>query len=115
MWRGRSAMSSPQRIPVSMAVSTSSRYRSGIAVMRASYLPGVRVLVFFAMTLGSSVCSHGLVTMSWSRTARLKIECSMVWYLRIDRGDSPSPAALVTQSWTREPVIWYIGFLPKNG
>ena len=41
------------------------------------------------MTLGSSVCSHGLATISRSRTARLKIECSMVWYLRIDRGGQP--------------------------
>ena len=39
----------------------------------------------------------------------------MVWYLRIDRGDSPAAAAWVTQSCTREGVIWYISFLPKNG
>ena len=102
MWRGRSAISSPQRMPVSIAVSTRSRCRSGIAAMSRSYSAGVRVRDFRAMTLGSSVCSHGLATMSWSRTARLKIECSMVWYLRIDRGDSPSAAAWVTQSWTRE-------------
>ena len=83
--------------------------------MRVSYSAGVRVRVFLVMILGSSVCSHGLVTMSWSRTARLKIECSIVWYLRIDRGDRPSAAALVTQSWTRDGVIWCIGFFPKNG
>ena len=102
MCRGRRAMSSPQRMPVSIAVSTRSRCRSGIAVMSSVELVGVRVRDLRAMTLGSSVCSHGLATMSWSRTARLKIECSMVWYLRIDRGESPPAAAWVTQSWTRE-------------
>ena len=74
MCRGRSAISSPHRMPVSIAVFTSSRYRSGIAVMSRSYSVGVRVRVFRAMIFGSSVCSHGLATMSWSRTARLKIE-----------------------------------------
>jgi hypothetical protein len=53
--------------------------------------------------------------MSWSRTARLKIEWSIVWYFRIDLGDNPSAAALVTQSCTRNGVIWCIGFFPKNG
>ena len=62
------------------------------------YSAGVRVLVFLVMILGSSVCSQGLVTMSWSRRARLKIEWSMVWYLRIERGESPAAAAVVTQS-----------------
>jgi hypothetical protein len=54
MYRGRRAMSSPHRMPVSIAVSTSSRYRSGIAVMRSSYSAGVRVRLFLVMTLGSS-------------------------------------------------------------
>ena len=69
--------------------------------MRTSNSSGVRVRVFEAMTLGSSVCAHGLATISSSRTARSKIECSMVWYLRIDRADSPPAAAWVTQSCTR--------------
>jgi hypothetical protein len=64
---------------------------------------------------GSSVCSQGLATISLSRTARLKIEWSIVWYLRIDLAESPSAAACVTQSCTSDDVIWYIGFLPKNG
>ena len=115
MCRGRRAMSSPQRIPVSIAVSTISRWRSGTAWIRASNSSGVRVRVLRAMTLGSSVCSHGLKTMSWSRTARLKIECSIVWYLRIERGESPPAAAWVTQSWTSEGVILAIGRWPKNG
>ena len=113
--RGLSAISSPQRMPVSMAVSTISRYRSGIAAISRSNSAGVRVGVFETMTLGSSVCAHGLATTSPSRTARAKIECSMVWYLRIDLAESPPAAALVTQSWTRPGVIWCSCLRPKNG
>ena len=76
---------------------------------------GVNVLVFNATTFGSSVWAHGLATISWSRTARAKIECSMVWYLRIDRADSPPAAAWVTQSCTRPGVIWCSCLRPKNG
>ena len=36
MCRGRRAISSPHRMPVSIAVSTRSRYRSGIAAMSKS-------------------------------------------------------------------------------
>jgi hypothetical protein len=43
MCRGRSAISSPHRMPVAMAVSTTSRYRPGIAAMSWSYSVGVRV------------------------------------------------------------------------
>jgi hypothetical protein len=45
----------------------------------------------------------------------LKMECSIVWYFWIDLGESPSAAALVTQSWTSDGVIWLSSFLPKNG
>src|SRR5680860_1764911 len=83
--RGRSAISSPQRMPVSIAVSTRSRCRSGMALMSRSYSVGVRVRDLRAMIFGSSVCSHGLDTMSWSRTARLRQEWSMVWYFRMER------------------------------
>ena len=106
MCRGRRAISSPHRMPVSIAVSTRSRYRSGIAAMSRSYSSGVRVRDLRAMTLGSSVCSHGLATMSWSRTARLKIECEHGVVLADRPRERPSAAAWVTQSWTREPVIW---------
>jgi hypothetical protein len=81
MWRGRSAMSSPQRIPVSMAVMTNRTCCLGIAATRRPNSSGVKVRLRRAMTLGSSVCWHGLVRMSWSRAARWKIECSIVWYL----------------------------------
>ena len=55
-----------------------------------------------AITLGSSVWSHGLWTRTRSLTARPKIEDSSMWYFWIDRGESPSAEALVTQSWTSE-------------
>jgi hypothetical protein len=65
------------------------------------------------MIFGSSVCAHGLVTISWSRTARSKIECSIVWYLRTDVADSPSAAAFVTQPCTTEGRILAIDQRPK--
>ncbi len=67
------------------------------------------------MTLGSSVWSHGLWTRTRSLTARAKIEDRRTWYFWIDRGDSPSAAALVTQSWTSDGEIRLRGRLPKNG
>jgi hypothetical protein len=56
-----------------------------------------------------------LATISPSLTAGAKIECSMVWYLQIDRAESPPAAARVTQACTRPGVIWCSCFLPKNG
>ena len=60
MWRGRSAISSPQRMPVSMNVSSISRYCVGTAATSRSNSSGVRVRVFRAITFGSSVWSQGL-------------------------------------------------------
>jgi hypothetical protein len=45
----------------------------------------------------------------------LKIECSMTWHLRTERGDSPSAVAFVTHSWTNDGKILAIDRLPKNG
>jgi hypothetical protein len=59
---GRRAISSPQRIPVSMKVSTISRCCSGTAAISRSNSSGVRVRDFRATTFGSSVWSHGLWT-----------------------------------------------------
>src|SRR5450830_1281477 len=67
------------------------------------------------MTLGSSVPSQGLDARTRSRTARLKIECSMTWYLRMLAGERPAELAAVTQSWTVEGRISTIGRSPKNG
>lgn len=64
--------------------------------------------------LGSSMCSHGLTTMRWSGTARLKVECSMVVYFVIDLGDRPVALAWVTQSWTSDGVILAMARRPKN-
>src|SRR5450756_585341 len=100
MCLGRSAMSSPQRRPVSMSVITRSWNRSGIAARSWSYSSGVRMRVLRGGILGSSMPSHGLVTMTRSRTARLNTEWSITWYLVTDVGESPDAAAAVTQSWT---------------
>ena len=66
-------------------------------------------------TLGSSMLSHGLVTMMRSRTARVKTECSITWYLRIDVGDSPELTAAVTQSCTNDGRISAIVRSPNDG
>jgi hypothetical protein len=76
MCRGRSAISSPT------ASRSRSRSRPGAGTGRGSREREGRTRSVSgcgpcAITLGSSVCSHGLATMSWSRTARLKIEWSM--------------------------------------
>ena len=60
MCRGRSAMASPQRMPVSMNVSIISRYCGGTASRSRSNSSGVSVRDLRAITLGSSVWSHGL-------------------------------------------------------
>ena len=59
MCRGRSAINSPQRIPVSMKVSSIRRY-CGTATTSSSNSSGVSVLDLRAITFGSSVWSHGL-------------------------------------------------------
>jgi len=89
MCRGRRATSSPQRSPVSIAVITIAVNRGGIWVSSAAYSSGVRVRVWVVTTLGRSVASHGLKAMSRSVTARAKIECSITWYLTIERADRP--------------------------
>ena len=61
----------------------------GQAARIRSYSSGVNVRVRLPTTLGSSVSSHGLKVMTRSRTARLKIEWSIVWYLRMLLGDRP--------------------------
>jgi len=48
-------------------------------------------------------------------TARTKTEDKKTWYLRIDRGESPSALAWVTQSWTSEGEIRFRPRCPKNG
>lgn len=88
-------------------------YRSGTAATRRPNSSGVSVRLRLAMIFGSSVWAHGLVMISWSRTARSKIECSIVWYLRIDVGDRPSAAAFVTQPCTTEGRILAIDQRPK--
>ena len=65
-----------------MAVSTINRCWAGREARMASYSAGVRVRAFFLMTLGSSVWAQGLKVTTWSRRARSKTECSMVWYFR---------------------------------
>ena len=60
MWRGRNAINSPQRIPVSMKVSSIRRYCEGTATTSSSNSSGVSVLDLRAITFGSSVWSHGL-------------------------------------------------------
>ena len=109
------AISSPQRMPVSMKVCTMSRCCSGIAAISRSNSSGVRVRDFRAMTFGSSVWSHGLWTRIRSRTARPNIDERKVWYFRIDRGASPSFFALVTQSCTSDGEILFNCRWPKKG
>lgn len=84
-------------------------------MMSRSNSSGVRVRDRRAMTLGSSVWSHGFETIALSRTARLKIECSIVWYLRMERGDKPPVAAWFTQSWIADGEILAIGRGPNVG
>ena len=115
MCRGFKATSSPHRSPASIRVSTISRCWSGIAARRRVYSSGVRVRALRVMTLGSSVWSHGLWTRTRSLTARAKIEDSITWYLRIDRGDSPPSLAWATQSWTSDGEIRFSRRWPKNG
>lgn len=95
--KSRSAASSPQRSPVSMAVRTSTWNRSGIWAKTSSNSAAVKMRVFFRTTFGSSVSAHGLKAISRSRTARANTECNMVWYLAIERGDSPLSTAIETQ------------------
>jgi hypothetical protein len=85
----RRAMSSPQRRPVSMAVIRSALNRGGISARIAVNSSGVSVRVFFVTTFGSSMSAHGLKAISRSRTARANTECSITWYLAMDRGLSP--------------------------
>ena len=82
---------------------------------KAMELLGVRVLVFFGTTFGNSVSEHGLYAMTLSRTARLKIPCSITWYLTVLRADKPSPIALVTHAWTVDGRMSAIGMSPKYG
>jgi hypothetical protein len=60
---------------------------------RASNSSGISVRLLRAMTLRElgvlTGVDHDVLVADWSRTARLKIECSIVWYLRIDLGESP--------------------------
>src|SRR5674476_1708571 len=114
-WRGRRAASSPQRSPVSMAVRTRTWKRSGIWARTSSNSAGVRMRVFFRTTLGSSVAAQGLKASIRSRTARAKTECSIVWYLAIDRGDRPSSTAWLTHPWTVDGLILASGMGPKYG
>ncbi len=67
------------------------------------------------MTLGSSVWAQGLKVTTWSRRARSKTECSMVWYFRTLAADSPLVVAVVTQRWISEGRILPIGLRPKVG
>jgi hypothetical protein len=53
--------------------------------------------------------------MTRSRTALLKMPCSMTWYLPRLRGDSPPAAASVIQVCTIAGVIDLMGRLPKKG
>ncbi len=76
---------------------------------------GVRVRVLRVTTFGNSVFSHGLKAMSRSRTARAKTECSMTWYLAIDRGDSPWSTAWLTHRCTVEGITSRSGVAPNNG
>ena len=89
-WRGLRAMSSPQRRPVLIAVSTISRCcvgQRGRGWRRTR--SGVRVRVFFLTLLGSSVWAQGLKVTTRSTRARSKTECSMVWYLPTDAAERP--------------------------
>jgi hypothetical protein len=92
---GLRAMSSPQRRPVLIAVSTINRCWAGSAFRMASYSSGVRVRFFFLIFFGSSVCAQGL-KVTRSTRARSKTECSMVWYLPTDAADRPFSVAVVT-------------------
>ena len=59
-WRGLRAMSSPQRRPVLIAVSTISRCWAGSAARIASYSVGGEGAGLLLDTLGSSVWAQGL-------------------------------------------------------
>lgn len=76
--RGLSAISSPHRSPVPIAVSVITRCWAGNASRIRAYSSGVRVRAFFFTTFGSSVWAHGLNVITRSLRARSKIECSMV-------------------------------------
>jgi hypothetical protein len=104
-----------QRRPVSMSVITGTRKRSGTSAASRSYSSGARMRALRGGTLGSSMLSHGLVTMTRSRTARLKTACSITWYLRTDVGDSPELTSVVTRSCIDAGRISAICRSPKCG
>ena len=113
--RGLRAISSPQRSPVLIAVSTINRCWAGREVRMATYSAGVRVRVCFLITLGSSVWAQGLKVTTRSRRARSITDPSMVWYLPTDAAARPFSVAEVTQRWISEGRILPIGRGPKVG
>ena len=112
---GRSATTSPDRRPVSIASNTIIRYRPGTLARISSDGSTVMICLRTARTLGSSVCAHGLTGMMRSMTARAKILWSRAWYFTIDRADRVVAAASVTQACTTEGLIRRIGIVPKRG
>ncbi|MDT5107392.1 MAG: hypothetical protein QOI25_4905, partial [Mycobacterium sp.] len=61
MSTGRSAASSPQRTPVSIATNTSMRYRCGISASIVSNCSGVIAFFGCLTNFGNTVCARGLM------------------------------------------------------
>jgi hypothetical protein len=78
-------------MPVSIASSTSMRYRAGIPLRIVANCATVMIRFGFLTTWGSAVWVRGLVAVTRSMTARAmtaraEILCTSAWYFSADDG-----------------------------